>query len=254
MTSVDGGGGRRLPEAYVEELKRLAATHVARNVELAARISALVKEVAGSAGSAPAVTPAELLGKWLDFNLASYAALSTHSLALLDGLVDAAEKTLLPSTAAATATASPAAAPAAAQAERVELRLSGRRGERVVAPFLVENQYDRPLDVGFQATELVPGSGPALPAALLAFEPPTVTLAPRSDAVVHAAATITEEFAIGETYRTTIRLLGYQAREVGVTIAVLPTIEEEVPPPPPEVEAATPVARRRAPRQRRPPE
>lgn len=244
MTPGDEGSGRRPPETYVEELKRLAANHVARNVELAARVSALAKEVTSSAASAPAATPAEVLSRWLDFNVASYEALSTHSLALLDGLVAAAERTLLPSSDFERGEPVPAGAPGAA--DRVELRLSGRRGDRVVAPFMVENRYDRPLEVGFHAGELAADGGAPLPGTLVEFEPATVSLAPRSEAVVQAAVTITDAFAVGETYRTTIRLMGYQARDVALTISVLPPEKEAGP-------ATRPAARKRAPRQRRPP-
>jgi hypothetical protein len=217
MTSKGPSGGESSQE-FVEQLKKLVAANVAGNLQLVTRFNDFLRDAATAVKTGRAGEPADagaLLSRWLDFNLASYSAVSTHGLALLNGLLSAAESSLIPK------------APSASQARptpepRVELRLSGRQGERVTSAFLVENHYDRPLDVAFESGDLVSASGESLPSSLVGFEPPRLAIAPRGEAVVQAAVRITRKFIVGKTYTTTIRLLGFHAKEVGLWVTVLP--------------------------------
>jgi hypothetical protein len=217
---------RTSAEEFVRRLKDLVAANIAGNAELVARFNKFLQDAAKAAGSARAgQTPdaATLLSRWLDLNLASYAVVSTQSLALLNGLLSAAESALLPKAPSTTG------APPAPD-RRVELRLEGRPGDRIASAFLIENHFDRPLDVSFECGDLVPAEGAPLPASLVTFEPATLAIAPRGQAVVQAAVTITEDFVVGQTYTTTIRLLGFQAKEVGLSVTVRPPAEEAEPP------------------------
>jgi hypothetical protein len=40
--------------------------------------------------------------------------------------------------------------------------------------------------------------------------------------VVQATVAITTDFEVGQTYTATIRLVGYEAKEVGLSVTVLP--------------------------------
>lgn len=228
--------GRKSPEEFVEQLKELVAANVAGNAQLVTRFNDFIRDAAKAVGAGRAGEPADaaaLLSRWLDFNLASYSVVSTHGLALLNGLLSAAENALIPK-----APSAPGARPT--PEPRVELRLEGRPGDRVTSAFLVENHFDRPLDVAFESGDLIPATGASLPAALIAFEPAMLAIAPRGQAVVQAAVTITRDFVVGQTYTTTIRLLGFHPKEVGLSVTVLPPAEAAEPsgPPPKQTKPA----------------
>ncbi len=220
-----GSSGRTSPDEFVERLKELVAANVAGSTQLVTRFSDFVREASQAVGTRPGGerTDAEaLLSRWLDFNLASYSVVSAQGLALLNGLLSAAESTLIPK-------APPAPVAKATPAARVELRLSGRHGERATTGFVIENHFDRPLAVTFESKDLVPTVGASLPASLVSFEPTTLVLEPRGQGVVQAAVTITEDFTVGQTYTTTIRLLGFEAKEVGLSVTVLPPADAAAP-------------------------
>ena len=222
--------GRKSPEEFVEQLKELVAANVAGSTQLVARFNDFVRDAARAVGPGRAGEPTDeavtLLSRWLDFNLASYSVVSTHGLALLNGLLSAAESTLIPK-----APRAPDARPS--PAPHVELRLSGRHGERVTSGFVVENHFDRAFAVTLQCGDLIPVTGKALPASLVAFEPAKLVIASRGQAVIQAAVAITNDFVVGQTYTTTIRLLGFQAKEVGLSVTVLPPAEAAKPSGPP---------------------
>jgi hypothetical protein len=220
MVATDPSG-RKSPEEFVEQLKELVATNIAGNAQLLSRLTTFVQEAVKSAGSGSRepLNGAALLSRWLDFNLASYSLVSSHSLAIMSGLLTAAEAALLPKGASG--------APRPGGAPRVELRLEGRPGDRVTSAFMVENHFDHPLEVSLASRELVPASGATLPASLVAFEPATLSIGPRAQAVVQIVVTITRDFAVGQTYLTVVRLVGLHAKEVGLAIAVLPPARPE---------------------------
>jgi hypothetical protein len=221
-----GRSNRTSPGEFIERLKHLIANNVAESERLLTRVRGLAREAnqtvsTGRTGERP--NAEALLSRWLDFNLASYSVVSTQSLALLNGLLSAAQSTLIPNAASAPdarATATP----------RVELRLSGRHGERATTGFVIENQFDHPLDVRFESAALVSTTtGSELPASLVSFEPTTLVIAPRGQGVVQVAVMITADFMTGQTYRTTIRPLGFEAKELGLSLIVLPPTKDAVP-------------------------
>ena len=169
MTSKDRSEGTS-PDEFVERLKVLVAENIAGTRQLVTRLGSIVREAdqAVSAGRAGERTDTKaLLFRWLDFNLASYSVVNIHGLALLNGLLSAAQRTLIPETTVARESRPPAA-------PRVDLRLSGRDGDRATTGFVIENQFDQPLSVTFESSPLVPTTGPPLPASLVSFEPPRV--------------------------------------------------------------------------------
>jgi len=225
---------RKSPEAFVDELKSVLSANAAGNIELASRLNALVKEGAlalQASKERPSPDSSELLSRVLDFQLTAYAVVTEHSLAILNGLITSAEQTLLDTAEPVTAVAQPGPRPRGAQgssraaprpAGAAEgMQLSGRRGETLTCPFLVENQYDRGLDVSFEADPLVPDNGPPLPARLISFEPATLVLPPHGQAVAQAHIRLTKDFTVGETYSTALHVLGFQCPPVKVAITVL---------------------------------
>jgi hypothetical protein len=225
---------RKSPEAFVDELKSVLSANAAGNIELASRLNALVKEAAlalQTSKEGPPPDSSELLSRMLDFQLAAYAVVTEHSLAILKGLITSAEQTLLDAAEPAVAVARPGPQPRGPQrtsrtAPRPTgvsggMQLTGRRDETLTCPFLVENQYDRGLDVSFEADPLVPDNGPPLPARLISFEPATLVLPPRGQAVAQAHIRLTKDFTVGETYSTALHVLGFQCPPVQVAITVL---------------------------------
>ncbi len=213
-----GPSGRTSPEEFVERLKELVAANVVESSRLVTRFNDFVRaalQSAGTRGGGERSDSEALLSRWLDFNLESYSVMNAQAMLLLNGLLSAAENTFIPKAprvAGSTTTPSP----------RVELRLSGRHGERATTGFVIENHFDRPLSITFESTELVPAAGPSLRASLVSFEPATLVIAPRGQGTVQVAVMITADFVVGQTYTAAIRLLGFEAKEVGLSVTVLP--------------------------------
>ncbi len=96
MTSR-GPSGPTSADEFTERLRQLVAANVAGSTQLLTRFTTFVRDAteAVRAGQVGERNDAQaLLSRWLDFNLASYSVLSTQSLALLNGLLSAAESTL----------------------------------------------------------------------------------------------------------------------------------------------------------------
>lgn len=221
MASSSDPSGQKSLEEFGEQLKQLVAANLAGNAQLMTRLNNFIKEAATAVrADRPRETTdvKSLLSRWLDFNLKSYSVVSTHGLALLNELLSAAENALLPK-------APPAAESRPKPQPRVELRLSGRPGERVTSGFAVENHFDHPLSITFECAGLTLASGQSLPAALVEVEPANLIIPPRGEAVAQVAVAITGDFVVGQTYTTTIRLLGFDAKEVGLSITILSPVE-----------------------------
>jgi hypothetical protein len=214
-----GSSHQKTADEVVDQLKEILAANVSGNAQLVAHFNDLVRDITKEMGRGRRPEPAELLSRWLDFNLASYSVVTKQSVALLDGLLAIARSTLLPNV------ASP---PPRGNEPRVELRLSGRHGEKVSTGFLIENLFDRPLDVSFECDDLTTDRGQSLSRSHVTFEPTTLTIPSREQAIGQVAVTIGKEFAAGETYRTTVRLLGFQAKELGLSVSVLAAPESDV--------------------------
>jgi hypothetical protein len=205
-------------EEFIERLRKLVAAQIAGSNQLLIRFSEFVKDASRTINAdlkEGRPDAQALLSRWLEFNLASYSVVTTNSLALLNGLLSAAEHTLVvkPTPASSVASAPP----------RVELRLFGRHGERASSGFLVENnRSDVPLVVTFECGNLTPEAEPPLPGSHVQFDPGRLEIAPRGQATVTVAVLITRDFKVGQTYTGIIRLLGFEAKELALSLTVLP--------------------------------
>jgi hypothetical protein len=213
-----GSFRRRSAEDVIDELRDLVAFNATQSVELAARMNEFVQDLSRQAARGQPLPPSELLSRWLNFNLASYALVSKQSFAFLDGLLTIARNTLVPESGPAPVEAAPDAP--------LMLQLAGRHGDRVATGFVIENHFDQPLEVSFECDDLTSPLGKPLPSSVVTFEPPTLNVPARGQGIGRVAADISNEFVVGETYTTTIRLLGFQGKELGLAVVVLPGIEE----------------------------
>lgn len=199
-------------ESFIEELKTLVTRNMEANAQIASRVSTLVQQA--SRGGLP-TDANDLFSRWLDFNLASASLLSAHSMQVMEGVVTAAERSLL-----GRMPPPKNGVPEPESAPPVDLHVEGRAGETVRAPFLIANEYDRPLEVTFEATALQGTSGAVIAADGVTFEPAALTLG-RGERVVQAAVAIPKESAVGETFRGAIRMRGYQARTIHLAVTVV---------------------------------
>jgi len=210
--------GQTSPDEFVEHLKKLVAAQIAGSNQLLIRFSKFVQEASRTINAdlkEGRPDAQALLSRWLEFNLASYSVVTTNSLALLNGLLSAAERTLV---------VKPVPAPSVAPGPpRVELRLSGRHGERASSGFTVENhRFDVPLVVTLECDNLTSGAEPPIPGSQVQFDPGRLEIPPRGQATVTVAVLVTNDFKVGETYTGTIRLLGFEAKELVLALTVLP--------------------------------
>ena len=217
--SSDVPPATKSPAVFVEELKSLIATNVAGNMKLLSRVGALIGNAQVAAMREPTrmPNPATAVTRALEFTLNSYAIVNTHALGALNDLVTELERTIaVPSSARAASTTAPSTAANV-------LRVEGHRGDRVTASFVVDNQYDSPVQVSFHVDALTPSVGAPVSASHVTLEPARLTLAPKAEAVVEAAVNLTDAFVVGETYTTQISTIGFQAPDVELHVAVLPT-------------------------------
>ena len=211
---------RKAAPSFIKEFKSLVAKNVRGNMQLVSRVNELVKNAGKSLGPNRKKNDGKqsaLLIRFLDFNLASYEILSSCTLDMLNGLVSAAEHSLFGEDTATAEAASPKACG--------EIKVEVRQGERLKAPFLVENQYNAPLEISFEAGELIAAVAPSLPSSHIAFEPATLTLDPKKKAVVMALVDVSKSFVVGQTYTSTIRVLGFPGKEVRLALTIHPPTE-----------------------------
>ena len=164
----------------------------------------------------------ELLASWLDLNLTYYSLLTDHGIAFLDEMISAAERTL-------GIKPSEKQEDQSAQATRIQINLTARAGEVAVAPFVIENQYPSVLEVSFQAGDFVSLNGSIISAERITFEPPGLSLQPKEQAIIKSIVTITDDFKVGETYVTTINVLGFQAKDIALLLTILPALSGKKP-------------------------
>lgn len=231
-------------EAIIQDFKSVLAASIAGNIQAAGRVRGLLtnspparqetaaSEPRGAAASGDIV-------QILDFALASVRLLTEQSLVIVNGILDEAEVRLKERS------ADSAAAPATNQsaAGGVEILMKGVRGERAGAAFLLENKYDRNVDVTFEVSDLGAEGRPAIPGSLVKVEPEAVTLPPRGQAVIRLEIAVGDIFAPGESYFGTLRTAGFETRHIRIRLDV----EAEAP-----IYAASPAAAPKLPRRRQP--
>ncbi len=234
----------RTAEELIEELKRVAFANVAGSQQLLGRVGTLLVQVgeavkAAPLGGVPDVTSVSLQA--LDAALAASAIVSEHTLSALNQLVSVAERTL-------DAARQTAAGASVAEEPPTVVRIEGRRGERAVGRFAVDNQYDCPVNVSFSAGPLTSGVLAPIPGSRIALQPPHPAIGPRASQIVEAAVDLTDEFAAGQTYTSWIRIVGFQAPDIRLDVVVLPPADRTHR----NVAAATAKPRRKTSRKRNP--
>lgn len=101
------------------------------------------------------------------------------------------------------------------------IRVDCERGELLTIPFLVENRYGHSVEASFSAEPLVTTSGFPVPSDAMSFDPPMTTLPPGGEQVVDATLAVTDRFAVGTAYATTVRVHGLEGSALRVEINVM---------------------------------
>jgi hypothetical protein len=211
----------REAEEIVRDLKAVMAHALAGNLEVVARVRDLVGALVSDPPkiSDAVRDPRALVNRWLDFNIASLRILTEHSIDALNGVVSVAESSLNASRRSSAASAGSHSG--TERPEPVELRLEGPRGVRASASFQLENFYNHPLEVTFEAEPLIaPGHEP-IGAAAIEIAPQLVQLPARGRQVVSVSVTLGERFSPGAVYEGNVRIVGFEARSLHLSVRVL---------------------------------
>jgi hypothetical protein len=210
------GPERKTPEVLMEELRAIVASSAAGNIQLMMRVGALLTRSAHTvtAASTQAPDPAVAFAHGVDVLLRSAAIINSHTSAMMNELLAIAEQALV-------APASAGTSPRDGMPDRpVELRLVGRVSERVTGQFAVDNEYDSPLQVSFSAGSLVSSRGVTPSSGRVALDPTRTVIAAHGAAIVSVAVDITDDFTAGETYSSTISVVGFQTPDVRLQVVV----------------------------------
>lgn len=209
---------QKTPAVLVEEVRAIVASNAAGSLELLTRVGTLLSNTARAAKTMPTRAPdaSRAVTQGLEALLSANAIINTHSLAMLNELVAVAEDTLavsLEERSVPTAT-SDFDAPA-------DLQLKGRVGERATGQFVVDNEYDSPVQTSF--TVSTPGAANvlALPQEYVMVSPKRALIPAKGSTTVRVTVDVTDELVVGRTYAASIRVVGFEAPGVTLRLTVL---------------------------------
>jgi hypothetical protein len=213
-------------DAVIQEFKSVLTSSIAGNLQAAGRIRNLLTISAPNLRrSAPFADSPKIAAngdvvRILDFALASVKLLTEHSLMIVNGILDEAEARLQDRESIKEDLER--ASPASAESSGVEIVIKGAPGDRAGSAFLLENKYDRNVEVSFEASDFIAEGRPPVPGVLLDVEPKLCILSPRGQAVVRFSVLIGEAFAPGESYVAVLRTVGFEAQAIRVRLNVDP--------------------------------
>jgi hypothetical protein len=217
----------RPPEAIIDDFKSVIASSIAGNVQVASRIRDML--VAATDRSGGSTTDEQQNGKRtdltrvLDFTLGSIRLFNEHSLQVMNGLLDEVESNLLGKKSGVTA--SQVAEPTETGA--VEIVLKGHRGSVAGAAFLMENSYDHPIELTFEAGELFTEGLPSVSPSVVHVDPQSVSVPAKGQVIVKVGIQLVAEFEAGRQYVGALRTLGYESRMIRLRLDVLPEAPSE---------------------------
>jgi hypothetical protein len=197
----------------LDALKALVERNFEANVQLWRRAGNLLRS-ARDMSSQPQPRQAEFraIGRDLvQLNIDYYTRVSDQALQYLNALVDIAEEAL-----------GPAGQSGGVPPKGAEIRVTGRIGQTVTAPFQLENPNPQAVDVSFEVGDFVDASGKSVGQGVVTMEPAALTLdansAPR---IVQTHIKVTESFQPGQLYACVIKVVGFPM-QIRLILAVLP--------------------------------
>lgn len=204
---------RKTPEEFADEIKKVLSANVSKSIQLMTRANNLIKDTVQNFSTADrksAAKESDILERWLNFNVATYTVINDHALSLLEKLITVAEESI-------------SGNPPKKNAENkaVDISISGRPGEKQSTYFLIQNHYDHPLEISFEASPFVAENVPVLPNTHITFDPSSATLKENEQRTIKVDVDITKQFVPGTTYTTNIHVSGFEAKELILSITVL---------------------------------
>lgn len=97
--------------------------------------------------------------------------------------------------------------------------LPGAAGQRLQVPLTVDNPLGRPLELGLYSTDLLSDAGRSIPAHLVSFDPPRLTLGPGERAGVTARIDVPLQTIPG-AYSGLVQAVGLPASKTVITIEI----------------------------------
>ena len=199
-----------------DSFKDLLVRNINADLQLLSRAGGLLRamgRMASESGRPNLEDFGNVASDWLKLNLAFYARISDQSVQYLNAAMSLAEDALR---------VRPARVPPTKASMRPEIRVQGRIGDMVTSPFQVQNIQPQVTNVSFEAEDFVASGGDRVGAQCVRFDPTATSLEPNEQRVIRATVQITPDFKVGETYFSTIRVVGFAAKEMALVLDILP--------------------------------
>lgn len=211
-----------MPAIDLNSYKALVRRNWQANLLLLGRAGELMRRGASvQAGSEPvgANDVRALVDDWTRLNLSFYSQLNEQNLRYLNSVVSSAgtRPAAAPASTPIPAATKPAATPAPKAAGIV---LGGRRGEVLRTAFQLENGTALPASVSFELQDFVSASGAKAGAACLSIDPAATVLEPGAERLVRIAVRLGDEFKPGQSYDSTIRVVGFPNKMIRLRVDV----------------------------------
>ncbi len=183
------------------------------NAELFKRFTALytdgAKEFSSGLKGEPRLEMGASLTKLAELNIAYWTAATQHSLAFGRDVATAYEK------------AFGLKDPTPAES-KVEISVSARLGGPASAAFQLENKVSETLHVSPSAGDIRSPGGEVVKAVPVIFNPATLSLAPKAQAVVQVSLDIPNNWQVGGVYTLPVKLAGFPSREILIRLHIGP--------------------------------
>jgi hypothetical protein len=204
----------------MDDFKNLYSKAIQGNIDLVNRLSRVAsdaaREFSTSAQSKTLPSPTKSLTQIAEFNLAYWSALTEHSLAFANEMAGAAGR---------------AFGLECRQEENkapMAIEVTAQPGQTAVAGFHVENTFSDPLEISFEAGDLVSPRGTTLKSKSVVFTPKQVTLAPKTQSVVQIAIEVPAECKPGESYMLPVKPVGFAMKQFSIKLNIAaPTAKAE---------------------------
>jgi hypothetical protein len=103
----------------------------------------------------------------------------------------------------------------------IRLDFTGKQGEEVARPFVVENNQNEAVDVSFEVSPFVAAAASGDVRPPLAIEPESFTLEPGDEQVVTCRLTLSEDLTVGQRYEAALRVIGFPDMEIALSAIVV---------------------------------
>jgi hypothetical protein len=196
-----------------DKFQALVSKSFKDNAELFKRFTTLYTDGAKEFSSGLKGEPRQEIGasltKLAELNIAYWSAAANHSLAFGRDVASAYEKAFgLKDTTPAES--------------KIEITVSARLGARASAAFQLENKVSDTLNVSLSAGDIRSPGGEVVKAVPVTFNPATLSLAPKAQAVVQVSLDVPDDWRVGAVYTLPVKLAGFPSKEIFIRLHIGP--------------------------------